>query len=477
MIKKVAGVLVFSMACLLSQNYQNLIEKFSDRLVVINFSISFEVRGEVVKRKGKTVGIIYDDSKVLTTSLTFEDEVTYSKRLRLLTSGMGAGFTNYKPPRTVDIVYNKKEISGELLLSSFEKGVAVIRAEKGAFPFKPLKFTEKGFNMGEDITIISLLPLEAFNFPFQLIRCSVSTMLKKQDDKFFQCDKPLGHISGGIVFNSTLEPAGILTTPISIPESIYDERDNFLAPYYGLNSVAILPYGDLKSFLGEGERKDFKLWIGLIPGTFSIYYEDKLKDIVKDGKYKVALNVEKIIPGSSLSDSKIFENDLIVEINGDKVENLPVKSDTDILVKIASLLKPLEFITFKVYRKAEEKYLDIKVVPKQQPVLWDGAPEVSIEEFGIKAKDLTVDYKLRRKLDLSEGGVAVTGGSSIQKEATNKGFSLEDIIKKVEKNTVNDIKQLKDIISKAKSEGKKTVSVEVMRGEDNEVWNLKIELK
>ncbi len=477
MTKRFVFVSSLIVGLLFNQNYQNILKKFSDRLVTIDFDISFEVRGEVIKRTGKTVGIIYDDSKVLTTSITFEDELTYSKRLRLISMGQNVGFTNYKAPKTVKILYNKKEISAELLLSNFDKGIAVVKAQKETFPFKPLKFSQKNLKVADNVTILSILPVETFGFPTQLINCSISAELKKQDNRFYHCDKPIGHIAGGIVFNSNSDPIGILTTPISIPESMYDEKDNFMISYYGLNSVVVLPYIEFKSFLGEDEQKSSKLWIGLIPGTFSLYYDDKLKNVIKDNKYKMAINIDKVVPDGSLQDSKIFENDLIVEINGEKIENMSVKSETDVLVKITSLLKPLEFITLKIYRKSEDKYLDIKVVPKEQPVFWDQMQETAIDELGIKVKDLTVDYKLKRKLDVSEKGVAVTGGVNVQKDATNKSFVLYDIIKKVEKNQITDIKSLKDIISRVKSDGKKTVSIEVIRSEENEIWNLKIELR
>lgn len=462
---------------IMAQDYQTVIKKFSERIVVVDFTISFEMRGEIVKRNGKTVGIIYDDSKILTTSLIFENETIFSKRLRFAGSAQGTMLTNYKVPKTVKITFKKKEISGEFVQADFEKGIAIIKTEKGTFPFKPIKFQDKELKIGETVSILSLLPIETFEFPQQLVNCNISMELKKQNNKFFHCDKQMGHIAGGIVFNYNLEPIGILSTPISIPESMYDERENFLVSYYGLNSVVILPYTGLKSFLGEGEGKESNLWIGLIPGVFSIYYEEKLKDIIKDGQYKAAINIDKIVPQSPLQNSKIFENDLIVEINGTKVEDIGIKSKIDILVKIASLLKPLEFITFKIYRRTENKYMDVKVVPGSQPTLWEQAQEVMVDELGIKVKELTVDYKVQRKLDFSEEGVVVTGGANVQKEATNKNFILYDIIKRVEKNSIKNIKELKDIISKIKTEGKKVISIEVMRPDENDVWNLKIELK
>ncbi len=474
--KKIVFVISIFTLFIFTQNYERLIKTSASRLVVIEFAVEFESRGEVEKRIGKTIGVIYDDSKILTTSIIFEDEARWLKRLRLLPSVQGVAFTNYKPSKTVKVLYDNKEIDGKLFSSDFDKGVAIVRVPSGTFAHKELKFVNKELKVGQKIIVISLLPIKSFNNPVQLIMCDISIELMRGNNKFFQCDKSLSQIPGGLAFSDDLKPIGILSTPELIPQILHDEKDNFMAKYYSLSSVVILSYSQLASIFGK-DKKDVRLWLGLLPQTFTIYYEEKLREILKEEGYKVALNIDKVIPNSPLHSANIFENDLVLEINGQKIEEFPHSSNMEILVKLASLLKPLEFITLKIYRRSEDKLLNIKIAPATPPIFWDEVKDIEIKELGIKVKELTVDYKLQRKIDITEKGVVVVHVENIKKEETNKNFSLYDIIKKIDKSVISSVKDINDIISKARKENKKTVSVEVIRSEDNEVWNLKIDLK
>ncbi|MFN7182433.1 MAG: hypothetical protein ACK4NF_07135, partial [Planctomycetota bacterium] len=294
MVISIGGIVLLSFL-IYAGDYDHIKKNYGSRLVVVEFAFELESRGEVVRKSGKATGIIYDDSKILIPSIAFEKEDQYRKRLGLLTDIQPSAFSNYKPPKTVKVLYQDKEISGDLLFSDYSKGVSIVKVANNSFPFKPLKFEKNEFKTGESIYILTLLPLKSFNNPLQLIKCNISVELIKDNDRFFQCDKSLTTLTGGLVIKEDLKPAGILTTPESIPTILDSEKDNVLAKYYGLSPIVITPYSQFLSIFGVEKKKETKLWLGLLPQTFSIYYQAKLKDILKDENYKVAINVDKVI--------------------------------------------------------------------------------------------------------------------------------------------------------------------------------------
>ncbi len=197
----------------------------------------------------------------------------------------------------------------------------------------------------------------------------------------------------------------------------------------------------------------------VVRGWLGVYIQDVTPQLaqiygLKKPEGAVVTKVQKDSPAEK---GGLKEEDIIIEYNGEKIRNR-----FDLSSKVANTL-PGTTVKIKVLRDGKEKTLKIKLgeYPEEEAVV-SGEQEYKVD-LGFKVQNLTPD--IRKQLDIPEDvkGVVV---SSVRmgSRAFLAGLREGDVILKVNRRTVENVREFKKVVNELKPGS--PIALYVQRGDN-----------
>lgn len=197
--------------------------------------------------------------------------------------------------------------------------------------------------------------------------------------------------------------------------------------------------------LAKGIIKQLKKHGQVTRGWLGVAIQDLNEDLAKyygvEGKKGVL--VAEVFPGDPADEAGIKPKDIIVEVNGKKVE-----TGRD-LTRIIANFGVGENIKIKLLRNNREKTVTVKIAKrKDSKVLARKAQTGQEDELGIRVSKLTPDIAHRFNIKEHKGVVVVEVASGSKAESA--GVLVGDIIKEINRTGINTVAKYNDTIKKCK---------------------------
>jgi serine protease Do len=203
---------------------------------------------------------------------------------------------------------------------------------------------------------------------------------------------------------------------------------------------------------------------GKIGVTITPITEDE-KDAFKLKDKNGAL-VNSVEPGGPAEKAGIKQYDIIVEVNGEKVND-----PNELKFKVADI-EPGKKVNIKAIRDGKEQMFTVTVEeldPKEQTVRTEG----SDKDLGFSVRELTPNLARRYGLKTQEG-LIITQVKSYS-EAERKGLTVGDIIIEVNRRSVTTVDELGRILNKMESG--QVVILSVVREVDGQIVSRVVTLR
>jgi serine protease Do len=247
-------------------------------------------------------------------------------------------------------------------------------------------------------------------------------------DDFIQTDASINPgNSGGPLINMNGHVVGINTAIIAGGNGI------------GFAIPVNMAEGVIKQLKEKGKVTRGWLGVGIqdISDEMAQYYG--IKD--KEGAL-----VSQVFPGNPADKAGIRTRDIIIAVNGKKIEN------SRELTRIIAAFHVGEKVKITVLRNSEKKTFDVKIAKRQEGMLASGGiPHKEPEAFGIRVSNLTPE--IARKFNIRETkGVVVTDVQS-GSQGDNKGIEPGDIIKEINHRAINTAGDYENATQKVKKDG------------------------
>jgi serine protease Do len=213
-----------------------------------------------------------------------------------------------------------------------------------------------------------------------------------------------------------------------------------------------IPSNMVREVMGEliAKGKVTRGWLG-------VYIQEVTRDIAELFKYEETGGalVSDIIKGSPAEKSAVRKGDIIVSIDGVEIK------DVNHLRRVTSLKKPGVTAKLAVFREGKmlEIPMEIGLMPDKPPVM-AALPMQREDPLGVSVKDIDEEVAYRYKL-ADRMGVAVTQVRP-ESPAERAGLMPGDVIKEVERSTVDSVKAYGELVGDLK--GKRKVLLLIARG-------------
>jgi len=244
-------------------------------------------------------------------------------------------------------------------------------------------------------------------------------------DDFVQTDASINPgNSGGPLINMKGEVIGINTAIIASGQGL-----GFAIPINSAKRIV----DQLKSS-GEVTRGWLGVGIQDLSEELSEYYG------IKEGK---GVLVTEVFPGDPADEAGIKPKDIVLSVNGKKVEN------TRELSKLIADTSVGDTVNIKVLRNGIEKKIGVKIVKKEDDRITGLTPSKGNEyELGIRVSELTTE--IARHFNITEAvGVIVIDVES-ESQGMEAGIRVGDIIKEINHQPIETVKDYKNGIEKLK---------------------------
>jgi serine protease Do len=244
-------------------------------------------------------------------------------------------------------------------------------------------------------------------------------------DDFIQTDASINPgNSGGPLINMKGNVVGINTAIIASGQGI-----GFAVPVN-------MAKGVIKQLKEEGEVTRGWLGVGIqdINDEIAEYY---------GLKGKKGVMVSEIFPGDPADKAGIRTKDIILDVNGQKIEA------SRELTRIIAGFHVGEKVKIKVLRDGKEKLFTVKIAKREQEkIASHSIPNKEQEAFGIRVSNLTPQIARELNLQGTEG-VVVTGVQP-NSQGGDKGIKTRDIIKEINHQSINTVDDYENAIRKVK---------------------------
>jgi len=244
-------------------------------------------------------------------------------------------------------------------------------------------------------------------------------------DDFIQTDASINPgNSGGPLINMKGEVIGINTAIIASGQGI-----GFAIPINHAKRIV----DQLKSS-GEVTRGWLGVAIQNLSEELAEYYG------IKEGK---GVLVTEVFPGDPADEAGIKPKDIVLSINGKKVEN------TRELSKLIADTSVGDTVKIKILRNGIEKTFPVKIVKRKDERVASQTPSKGNDyELGIRVSELTPE--ITRRFNISETGGVIVIDVESESQGAEAGVRIGDIIKEINhkpietaKDYKNETKQLK----------------------------------
>jgi serine protease Do len=244
-------------------------------------------------------------------------------------------------------------------------------------------------------------------------------------DDFIQTDASINPgNSGGPLINMKGEVVGINTAIIAGGQGI-----GFAVPVN-------MAKGVIKQLKEGGEVTRGWLGVGIqdVNDEMAEYYG------VKGNK---GVLVSEVFPGDPADKAGIRTKDIIIEVNGQKIET------SRELTRIVAGFHVGEVVKINVLRDGKTKTFKVKIAKRKETErVSRGMPPKEHDVFGIRVSNLTPEIARRLKLRETQGVVVTDVQANSQGE--DKGIKTRDIIKEINHQSINTVNEYKDAIQKVK---------------------------
>jgi len=256
-------------------------------------------------------------------------------------------------------------------------------------------------------------------------------------DDFIQTDASINFgNSGGPLINMNGEVIGINTAIIAGSKGI-----GFAIPINIAKDIVhqLREYGEYtRGWLGVGIQdinEDIEEYRGL-------------------GNIKGVL-ISKVFPGDPADKAGIKANDIIIEVNGIKVETARELSALIAKIKVNS------YADITVLRSGNKKIFRVRIAKRDKEKIAGSYESKKPEnnEFGITVSDITPEIASKFGID-DRQGIIVTGVAP-NKKGANAGLRRGDIIKEVNRTAIKSAKHYSSMIAKIKKN--KTIKLYIKR--------------
>ena len=248
-----------------------------------------------------------------------------------------------------------------------------------------------------------------------------------QIESFIQTDAAVNPgNSGGALVNLRGELVGINTAIIS-PTGAFAGY-SFAVPVSLVHKV----FDDLVEF-GQVQRAMLGIYIRDVDATLS--EEENLGTLT--GVY-----IQSVMDGSTADDARLESGDVIIEVNGQSVQNV-----SQLQEKIA-LKRPGESVEVTYLRDGKRRVSSVVLKNQQGTTELVAAVTDKFTLAGATFAELSDEDKTAFKID---GGVKVTelGNGKWKEAGIKKGF----VITRVDKTEIDDVKEFSDYLNQVKGEG------------------------
>ena len=244
-------------------------------------------------------------------------------------------------------------------------------------------------------------------------------------DDFIQTDASINPgNSGGPLINMKGEVIGINTAIIAGGQGI-----GFAIPINSAKRIV-----DQLKNSGEVTRGWLGVGIQDLSKELSKYYG------IKEGK---GVLVTEVFPGDPADEAGIKPKDIVLSVNGKKVEN------TRELSKSIADTSVGDTVNIKVLRNGIEKKIGVKIVKRDDAGIAGLTPsKVNEYELGIRVSELTSE--IARHFNITEAGGVIVIDVESESQGMEAGVRVGDIIKEINHQPIETVKDYKNEIKKLK---------------------------
>jgi serine protease Do len=160
-------------------------------------------------------------------------------------------------------------------------------------------------------------------------------------------------------------------------------------------------------------------------------------------KGKKGVMVSEVFPGDPADKAGIRTKDIILEVNGQKIET------SRELTRIIAGFHVGEVVKITAFRDGKEKTFTVKIAKREETErVSRGIPHKEQEMFGIGVSNLTPE--IARRLNLRETQGVVVTGVQPNSQGEDKGIKTRDIIKEINHQSINTVDDYENAIRKVK---------------------------
>jgi serine protease Do len=421
-----------SNAAFTPEKIREVVDKFRDTLVVVDYSIEYyDPRAQRnVKRDRYCTGIVVDGTGLIMVRghVSLPDVKPFNVRVRM-PSGERYDATVLDKDKRINVAFVKlvnRETEPDLPFATFATGPSLA--------------------VGDEIMVMGVLP-EVLDFERTFMSAHVASVIETPRRVFVMDSSPPYGMIGGPVINAEGEAVGVVGHDLARSEG----GEIYIRAGYPLVYEADL----FQHLIENPPTKVPEAWLG-------VFIQPLTDDLAQ---YWGLAQTGGIVVSTPIKDSPaqragLLRGDVIKEFDGEAVS---AKEDADARVFMRMVREsgigrdaPITLI-----RDGEEMQLSVPL--EESPKTAAEAEKYEDKQFGLTVREITADYILAADLDPGLEGLVV---DRVERAgwASLAGLVRGDILKRVDGRQVATIEEFKEILADIKERKPKEIAVFIERG-------------
>ncbi len=231
----------------------------------------------------------------------------------------------------------------------------------------------------------------------------------------------------------------------------------------GVNTAIFSPNGGnvgiafaIPSSIVEQIVEDLKDDGNVTRGFLGVSIQDVTRDIANSVGLPTARGalVTQLTKGAPASKAGIKSGDIIVEVNGDPID------DAKDLSRTIGSIAPKEKVTIKIWRQGKSLELKVRLATLNEEMAQSPTPQEAVPH--VPEEPLLSSLGIYVTPQTDGNGLKIEGVKEDSKAAT-KGFRADDIILEVDNLPVNSLDELENILEEVRASGRDTVLIKAER--------------
>ena len=363
-----------------------------------------------------------------------------------------------------------KSVSGELIGIDEETNIGFVKAQ-GDLKWKPIEFAKtSALRIGQPIASAGLMPAETGNAPY-FGAAYVSSLVRVPGRMVYVTGGKLTR-SGSPVLNKEGKAVGIVWGQLPMENQFIQIQQGRRVPVrtQGQQETSFfVPVEEFAHVLAQKGKQRTLSWIGVL----------KFKPVTEDTAAVLKLErpgvqIEQIIPDTSGAKAGLKERDVIIELNGQPIEELgtPALTRNNLMLKIRRIAPgtPLKLTVFR-----DGKMIPIDVTTEPMPKSPLQAERFFSRDFGLSVRErVMLDNYMEDSPVAKVPGLIVN--FVIQNSPAHRGLVRRgDVIVAIDGKDIRTVDEFKTTIEAAmKDANVDQIKMDVMRGDRKESLTLPI---